>query len=213
MLAGRSLPYGEGVTYWPIAEMVKVAAGITDDDPVQEAVAKLRACCDDEAVADLLALAVGVLEAVETERSTQEIAWAAREWAAELADAQPLVLVFEDVHWAEEPLLDLIEHLGRARQGHAAADRLPRPARAARRPARLGRRAPARRRDRARAARPASRAKSSWTRCSPTGSSRRPSARRCSRRPRATRSSSRRRRGCCSRAARRRSGSPTRCRR
>ncbi|HWH04825.1 MAG TPA: AAA family ATPase, partial [Gaiellaceae bacterium] len=111
ILMGRSLPYGEGVTYWPLAEMVKVAAGIADDDPVQQAVEKLRACCGDDAVADLLALASGVLEAVETERSQQEIAWAAREWAAELADAQPLILVFEDVHWAEEPLLDLVELL------------------------------------------------------------------------------------------------------
>ena len=91
--------------------MVKVAAGITDDDPVKEAVAKLRAQCGDDAVADLLALAVGVLEGIEAERSQQEIAWAAREWAAELADARPLILVFEDVHWAEEPLLELIEHL------------------------------------------------------------------------------------------------------
>src|SRR5215207_5195979 len=111
VLVGRSLPYGEGVTYWPLAEMVKVAAGITDDDPVKEAVSKLRACCGDDAVADLLALAVGVLEGIETERSQQEIAWAAREWAAELADARPLILVFEDVHWGEEPLLELIEHL------------------------------------------------------------------------------------------------------
>ena len=111
VLVGRSLPYGEGVTYWPLAEMVKVAAGIADDDPVQEAVSKLRAACGDDAVADLLALAVGVLEGIETERSQQEIAWAAREWAAELADARPLILVFEDVHWAEEPLLELIEHL------------------------------------------------------------------------------------------------------
>jgi tetratricopeptide (TPR) repeat protein len=111
ILVGRSLPYGEGVTYWPLAEMVKVAAGIADDDPVQEAVQKLRDACGDDAVADLLALAVGVLEGIETERSQQEIAWAAREWAAELADAQPLILVFEDVHWAEEPLLELIEHL------------------------------------------------------------------------------------------------------
>jgi class 3 adenylate cyclase/tetratricopeptide (TPR) repeat protein len=111
ILAGRSLSYGEGVTYWPIAEMVKVAAGIADDDPVQEAVAKLRACCGDDAVADLLALAVGVLEGIEGERSQEEIAWAAHEWAAELADAQPLILVFEDVHWAEDPLLELIEHL------------------------------------------------------------------------------------------------------
>ena len=111
ILIGRSLPYGEGVTYWPLAEMVKVAAGIADDDPVQEALSKLRANCGDDAVADLLALAVGVLEGIETERSQQEIAWAAREWAAELADARPLILVFEDVHWAEEPLLELIEHL------------------------------------------------------------------------------------------------------
>jgi class 3 adenylate cyclase/tetratricopeptide (TPR) repeat protein len=111
VLAGRCLPYGEGITYWPLAEMVKVAAGISDDDPVEEAYEKLRACCEDEAVADLIGLAVGVLEAVEHQATPQEIAWAAREWAEELAKAQPLVLVFEDIHWSEEPLLELIEHL------------------------------------------------------------------------------------------------------
>ena len=111
VLLGRALPYGEGVTYWPVAEMVKVAAGITDDEPVKEAMEKLRRCCEDEAVADLLALASGVLEAVEAERSRQEIAWGMREWAEKLGDVQPLVLVFEDIHWAEEPLLELIEHL------------------------------------------------------------------------------------------------------
>lgn len=111
ILAGRALPYGEGITYWPVAEMVKVSAGITDDDPVKEAVEKLRVCCEDEAIADLLALASGVLEAVQGESSQQEIAWAVREWAERLASVQPLVLVFEDIHWAEEPLLELIEHL------------------------------------------------------------------------------------------------------
>ena len=111
VLGGRCLPYGEGITYWPLAEMVKSAAGISDDDPVKEAMEKLRKCCEDEAVADLLGLAAGVLEAVEADRSGQEIAWAAREWAEQLADVQPLVLVFEDIHWAEEPLLELIEHL------------------------------------------------------------------------------------------------------
>ena len=111
VLKGRCLPYGEGVTYWPLAEMVKASAGITDDDPLDEAQRKLRASCEDEAVADLLGLAVGVLEAVEGERSQQEIAWAARAWTEQLAQAQPLVLVFEDVHWGEEPLLELIEHL------------------------------------------------------------------------------------------------------
>src|SRR5262249_6844753 len=111
VLAGRALPYGEGITYWPVAEMVKVSAGITDDDPVEEAVEKLRVCCEDEAIADLLGLASGVLEAVQGERSQQEIAWAVREWAERLAGVQPLILVFEDIHWAEEPLLELIEHL------------------------------------------------------------------------------------------------------
>jgi class 3 adenylate cyclase/tetratricopeptide (TPR) repeat protein len=111
VLVGRCLPYGEGVTYWPLAEMVKASSGISDDDPLDDAQRKLRACCEDEAVADLLGLAVGVLEAVEGERSQQDISWAARAWAEQLAQAQPLVLVFEDVHWGEEPLLELIEQL------------------------------------------------------------------------------------------------------
>jgi class 3 adenylate cyclase/tetratricopeptide (TPR) repeat protein len=111
VLRGRCLPYGEGVTYWSIAEMVKASAGISDDDPLDRAFEKLRETCEDEAVADLLGLAVGVLEAVEGERSQQEIAWAVRSWIEQLAGAQPLVLVFEDVHWGEEPLLEVIEHL------------------------------------------------------------------------------------------------------
>jgi class 3 adenylate cyclase/tetratricopeptide (TPR) repeat protein len=111
ILSGRALPYGEGVTYWPLAEMVKAAAGITDDDPLEIAREKLIECCGDEAIAELLGLASGVLEAVEGERGQPEIAWAAREFVDELADVQPLVLVFEDIHWAEEPLLELIDHL------------------------------------------------------------------------------------------------------
>src|ERR671931_2001324 len=67
ILAGRALPYGEGVTYWPLAEMVKAAAGITDDDPMETAREKLIECCGDEAIAELLGLASGVMEAVEGE--------------------------------------------------------------------------------------------------------------------------------------------------
>ena len=111
VLSGRCLPYGEGVTYWPLAEMIKSAAGITDDDPLEEAFEKLRACCEEETVADVLGLAAGMLEALEGDRSPQEIAWAARQVMESLGDVQPLVLLFEDIHWAEEPLLDLIEHL------------------------------------------------------------------------------------------------------
>jgi ATP/maltotriose-dependent transcriptional regulator MalT len=91
--------------------MVKVAAGISDDEPVEQAYKKLRECCEDEAVADLIALAVGVLEAVDRQATPQEIAWAAREWAEQLAHAQPLTLLFEDIHWAEEPFLELVEQL------------------------------------------------------------------------------------------------------
>ena len=111
VLSGRCLPYGEGVTYWPLAEMIKSAAGITDDDPLEEAFEKLRACCEEETVADVLGLAAGMLEALEGDRSPQEIAWAARQVMESLGDVQPLVLLFEDIHWAEEPMLDLIEHL------------------------------------------------------------------------------------------------------
>ena len=111
VLYGRALPYGEGVTYSALSDMVKTAAGIADDDPLDDALEKLRDCCPDEAVADLLGLASGVLEAVKGERNQQEIAWAAREWAEKLAEPQPLVLVFEDIHWAEDALLELVEHM------------------------------------------------------------------------------------------------------
>ncbi len=111
VLMGRALPYGEGVTYWPLGEMVKAAAGISDDDPLEEAFEKLRECCAEEAVADVLGLAAGLMEALEGERSPQEIAWAAREVMQGIADVQPLILLFEDIHWAEPPLLDLIEHI------------------------------------------------------------------------------------------------------
>jgi class 3 adenylate cyclase/tetratricopeptide (TPR) repeat protein len=53
VLKGRCLPYGEGVTYWPLAEMVKSAAGIADDDPLDVAIEKLRECCPAEEVAEL----------------------------------------------------------------------------------------------------------------------------------------------------------------
>jgi class 3 adenylate cyclase len=110
-LIGRALPYGEGVTYWPLAEMVKAAAGISDDDPLEEAFEKLRECCAEEAVADVLGLASGLLTSLEGERSAHEIAWATRELLASIAKVQPLVLLFEDIHWAEEPLLEVIEHV------------------------------------------------------------------------------------------------------
>src|SRR3954454_21163525 len=113
VLSGRALPYGEGVTYWPIASMIKQSAGIQDDDPAGEAFEKLRLCCESEAVADLLAVALGVLGAAESDGTSEEITWAAVQWARQLADAQPLVLAFEDAQWADERLLALVDHLAR----------------------------------------------------------------------------------------------------
>ena len=111
VLTGRCLPYGEGVTYWPLGEMIKAAAGIADDDPLEEAFEKLRTCCAEAAVADVLGLASGLLESLEGEHGAQEISWAAREVMSRLAEVQPMILVFEDIHWAEAPLLDLIEYI------------------------------------------------------------------------------------------------------
>jgi class 3 adenylate cyclase/tetratricopeptide (TPR) repeat protein len=116
VLTGCAPAYGEGVAYLPIASMIKASAGITDDDPAAEAFEKLRVCCESDAVADLLAVALGVLGATETPGGAggEQISWAALRWSEQLADVQPLVLVFEDVHWADERLLELIEHLARS---------------------------------------------------------------------------------------------------
>jgi predicted ATPase/class 3 adenylate cyclase len=113
-LSGRALPYGEGVTYWPLASMIKSSAGIDDDDEASEAFEKLRTCCESEAVADLLAAALGVLGAATGGRGGEDIVWATLRWAEQLADAQPLVLVFEDAQWAEDALLDVVEQLARS---------------------------------------------------------------------------------------------------
>src|SRR5947208_2184169 len=73
VLRGRCLPFGEGVTYWALAEMVKQSAGIADDDPVAEAFEKLRACCESDAIADLLASASGLLLASERKQTREEL--------------------------------------------------------------------------------------------------------------------------------------------
>ena len=111
VLTGRCLPFGEGITYRPLSDMVQVAAGISADDSPEEAFEKLKEACTSDAVADLMGLASGVLDTVSGGRRGQEIAWATHEWATNLAEAQPLVLGFDDLHWADEPLLDLVEHL------------------------------------------------------------------------------------------------------
>jgi class 3 adenylate cyclase/tetratricopeptide (TPR) repeat protein len=117
---GRSLPYGEGVAFWALGEMVKAQAGILETDSAEVAAAKLdRALAgllDDEAeaawVADHLRPLVGLPGAGESGGDRQAEAFAAwRRFLEALAEQRPAVLVFEDLHWADDVLLDFLDHL------------------------------------------------------------------------------------------------------
>ena len=111
---GRSLPYGEAVSYWALAEMVKAQAGILETDSDEEAETKLaRAVAqliqdDAEWVLSHLRPLVGQGSSV----GSQEEAFTAwRRFFEALAEEHALVLVFEDIQWADDGLLDFIEHL------------------------------------------------------------------------------------------------------
>ena len=112
---GRSLPYGQGVSYWALAEMVKAQAGILETDSDDEAGAKLERTVeqvlheDTEWVLSHLRPLVGQASAAAGSQEEAFAAWR-RFWEA-LAEQYPLVLVFEDIQWADEGLLDFIDHL------------------------------------------------------------------------------------------------------
>jgi class 3 adenylate cyclase/tetratricopeptide (TPR) repeat protein len=116
---GRSLPYGEGVSFWALGEMTKSHAGILESDDADEAAAKLRSTLvqviDDPAearwVEGHLRPLVGLPgEAGTAERGTEAFsAW--RRFFEGLAEQRPVVLVFEDLHWADEGLLDFVDYL------------------------------------------------------------------------------------------------------
>jgi class 3 adenylate cyclase/tetratricopeptide (TPR) repeat protein len=118
---GRSLPYGEGVTFWALAEIVKAQAGILETDSAEVALEKLHRAVEDvvaesgeaDWIAGHLRPLVG-LEEVEDQttgdrRAESFAAW--RRFFEYLAEKSPLVLVFEDLHWADDGLLDFIDHL------------------------------------------------------------------------------------------------------
>ena len=122
---GRCLPYGEGMTYWPVAEILRSAADIRHDDDAAAASVRLGTMLEslpvdnqDElrTMAAALAVAVGVRTtprgtyAVE-EISRSELHWGLRRVLQLLALMKPLLLVFEDLHWAEPTLLDLLRSI------------------------------------------------------------------------------------------------------
>jgi class 3 adenylate cyclase/tetratricopeptide (TPR) repeat protein len=108
VLTGRCLPYGRGITFWPLVEIVRAAAGIREDDTTEEAAAKVRYLATDDAVAERVASAVGLSE---RQFPLDELFWGTRKLVERLSSRAPLVLVLEDIHWAEPTFLDLIEHL------------------------------------------------------------------------------------------------------
>ena len=106
---GRCLPYGEGITFWPLAEAVRSAAGIAEEDPLDRARAKVVAlAAGDAEVADRVASAIGL---VSTVYAVEEMFWGVRRLFEILAADRPLVAVIDDLHWAEPTLLDLVEHV------------------------------------------------------------------------------------------------------
>jgi class 3 adenylate cyclase/tetratricopeptide (TPR) repeat protein len=112
VLAGRCLPYGEGITYWPVAEVLREAAAIDEGDSPQGAKAKVEALLSGERDSRAVTVAVSSAIGLSSEPAPQEeIFWATRKLFEHLAREQPLVVVFEDIHWAEPTFLDLVEHI------------------------------------------------------------------------------------------------------
>jgi class 3 adenylate cyclase/tetratricopeptide (TPR) repeat protein len=116
VLRARCLAYGEGITFWPVAEIVRKAAAIDEADPPDAAREKIAALLGDSeeaaSVADGVAAAIGLAESA---AELQEIFWAIRKLLEGLAREHPLVCIFDDVHWAEPAFLDLVESIaGRA---------------------------------------------------------------------------------------------------
>jgi class 3 adenylate cyclase/tetratricopeptide (TPR) repeat protein len=119
---GRSLPYGDGVAFWALGEMTKAQAGILESDDAEAAEAKLRAAVEsvlpeqDEAQwieGHLRPLAglTGEGHAPAGADQAGEAAAAWRRFFEALAELRPLILVFEDLHWADDGLLDFVDQM------------------------------------------------------------------------------------------------------
>ena len=110
MLRGRCLSYGDGITFWPLAEVFRQAAGIVPEDSEEDARTKLASRFGGR-LADATSRVESVIGLSEQPYGKDELFWAARAVLQELARRRPLVVVFDDVHWAEPTFLDLIEDI------------------------------------------------------------------------------------------------------
>ncbi len=114
---GRCLPYGEGVTYWALADMVRMRCLISEEDEPATAAQKLRTTLEEHIldpeerafVEPRLGQLLGLAE--HEAREQQDLFGAWRLFFERLAESYPTVLVFEDMHWADSSLLDFVEYL------------------------------------------------------------------------------------------------------
>ena len=111
VLRGRCLSYGEGITYWPLAEIVRDAIGPEDfDGSMKDAIAALVP--DDPSATDIAARVAQLIGASgDVALPPEEVGWAVRRFFEGLARRRPLVVVLEDLHWAEPSLLDLVDQV------------------------------------------------------------------------------------------------------
>ena len=105
VVQGRCLPYGEGITFWPLADVVRKLHG---EDPLASIPATLAGDKNAEVIASRLAAALGLAESPGV---SEETFWAARKLFEAHARERPLVIVFDDVQWGEPTFLDLIDHV------------------------------------------------------------------------------------------------------
>ncbi len=114
---GRCLAYGEGVSYWALAEMVRMRARITEDEPAEAATTKLRATLE-EIVLDAAERAfveprllhlLGLTDRVAPDREDLFSAW--RLFFERMAEQEPVILVVEDLQWADSALVDFLSYL------------------------------------------------------------------------------------------------------
>ena len=112
VLRGRCLPYGQGITWYPVAELLRSAVGLDDEAEPATVMDRLRdrlAGVDDaDSILAQLAEPLGI--AAEP-APVEELFWAIRRFLEHLAFDGPVVVVLDDLHWAEPALLDLVDHL------------------------------------------------------------------------------------------------------